>query len=78
MASIRLRSSIQTRPEVDPRTNTAVMKEVLTIAGPTVDFAAQSTAGNYSLTVGRHISDLAGNDMNQDGDGTNGEDPADR
>ncbi len=43
-----------------------------------VDFAAQTTLGDYSLTVGPHISDLAGNDMNQNQNGTNGEDPADR
>ena len=38
-----------------------------------VVFAAQSTLGDYSLTIGPMISDLSGNLMNQDGDGINGE-----
>src|SRR5262249_6580290 len=43
-----------------------------------VDFAAQTTLGSYSLTVGPHISDAAGNEMDQNQNGSNGEDPADR
>src|SRR5262249_60075440 len=38
-----------------------------------VVFPAQTTAGNYSLTVGPDIRDRAGNPMDQDGDGINGE-----
>ncbi len=42
-----------------------------------VSFAALSTAGGYSFRIGPHIEDTAGNEMNQDQDGFNGEDPAD-
>jgi len=42
-----------------------------------VSFAAQMTGGTYTLTVGPAVEDLAGNEMNQDGDAVNGEDPAD-
>ena len=44
-------------------------------AGTTFDiaFAPQSAAGSYSVTVGPGVNDLAGNPMNQDNDGTNGE-----
>jgi subtilisin family serine protease len=38
-----------------------------------ITFATQSTPGTYSLTVGPDIRDLAGNRLNQDGDGTFGE-----
>ena len=43
-----------------------------------VQFAAQSASGAYTMVVGPHILDLAGNAMDQDGNGTNGESPADR
>jgi subtilase family serine protease len=51
-------------------------------AAPTVAAAVEVTfaplweAGQYSLRLGPDVTDLAGNPMNQDGDGTNGE-PAD-
>src|SRR5262249_25462493 len=38
-----------------------------------VVFPAQTREGNYSLTVGPDIRDRAGNPMDQDGDGINGE-----
>src|SRR5262249_53227479 len=41
-----------------------------------IDFAAQTTLGTYSLTVGPHISDAAGNEMDQNQNGINGEAPA--
>ena len=40
-------------------------------------FAPQAVNGVYDLSVGPGVTDLAGNLMNQDNDGTNGEDPAD-
>ena len=43
----------------------------------TVNFAAQSAAGTYTLTVGPNILDLAGNKMDQNQDGVNGEVPQD-
>jgi serine protease len=42
-----------------------------------VTFAPQSTLGEYSLSVGSNISDLFGNLLDQDRDGTGGEDPED-
>jgi hypothetical protein len=36
-------------------------------------FASQINQGNYTLTIGPNVNDLAGNPMNQDGDGVNGE-----
>src|SRR5262249_28783519 len=44
----------------------------------TVSFVAQSAAGAYSLSVGPGILDLAGNAMDQNQNGTNGEATADR
>jgi hypothetical protein len=41
-----------------------------------VVFAPQSAAGTYNLAVGPDVRDVAGNQMDQDRDGTNGE-PAD-
>jgi hypothetical protein len=38
-----------------------------------LDFPAQTIRGDYRLTVGPEISDIAGNAMNQDGDFFNGE-----
>lgn len=38
-----------------------------------VQFANQTTLGDYILTVGSDIADIAGNLMNQDGDTSNGE-----
>jgi fibronectin type 3 domain-containing protein len=43
-----------------------------------VDFPSQTALGNYSLTIGPNITDVAGNAMDQNQNGTNGEDPADR
>jgi subtilisin family serine protease/subtilisin-like proprotein convertase family protein len=43
-----------------------------------VTFAAQSQAGTYSITLGTDIFDLAGNPLNQNGNGINGENPGDR
>jgi subtilisin family serine protease/methionine-rich copper-binding protein CopC len=43
-----------------------------------VVFAPQSAVGNYSLTVGPDVRDLAGNLMNQDQDAINGETDEDR
>jgi len=42
-----------------------------------VTFAPQATLGEYSLSVGSNISDLFGNLLDQDRDGTGGEDPDD-
>lgn len=36
-----------------------------------------TTIGSYTVTIGPHVSDTVGNKMNQNGNGTNGEDPAD-
>ena len=44
----------------------------------TVTFASQNVPGFYSLTVGPDITDAAGNPMDQDRDGTNGEVPDDQ
>ncbi len=41
-------------------------------------FDPQTTLGDYALVIGPDIRDLAGNLMNQDGDGVNGEPIADR
>lgn len=41
-------------------------------------FAPQIARGNYDLLLGPMIFDLAGNPMNQDGDGVNGEIPDDQ
>lgn len=43
-----------------------------------IPFASQTAPGIYILRVGPYITDLAGNEMNQDGDTTNGEGIADR
>ncbi len=43
-----------------------------------VTFAAQTTPGTYTLVIGPYVTDLAGNPMDQNGDGIGGEDPADR
>jgi fibronectin type 3 domain-containing protein len=43
-----------------------------------VVFPSQSLAGTYSLTVGPDILDLAGNAMDQNGNGVNGEVPQDQ
>ena len=43
-----------------------------------VVFAAQNDAGLYRIAVGPDIADVAGNLMDQNGNGTGGEDPADR
>src|SRR5262249_13346259 len=43
-----------------------------------VTFAAQTAAGNYQLVVGPDVRDLAGNPMDQNQNGVNGEGPADR
>ncbi len=44
----------------------------------TVNFANQYALGEYRLTIGPDIRDLAGNPLNQDGDGTAGEATDDR
>lgn len=41
-------------------------------------FAGQTSTGNYGLTLDTRILDLAGNPLNQNGNGSNGESPADR
>jgi subtilisin-like proprotein convertase family protein len=38
-----------------------------------LNFPAQSTGGLYTVTIGPHIKDLAGNEMNQNGDATPGQ-----
>ncbi|MCP5518603.1 MAG: Ig-like domain-containing protein, partial [Verrucomicrobiales bacterium] len=38
---------------------------------------ALNAIGDYQIQVGPEVTDLAGNPMNQNGNGTNGEDPAD-
>jgi subtilisin family serine protease/subtilisin-like proprotein convertase family protein len=43
-----------------------------------VAFASQSALGTYTMTIGPGINDAAGNPMNQDGDGANGETPDDQ
>lgn len=43
----------------------------------TVAFSPQRADGAYRLAVGPNIRDIAGNDMNQNGNLTNGEDPDD-
>jgi serine protease len=43
-----------------------------------IRFAPQTEEGTYTLVIGPQISDLAGNLLDQDGDGTGGEDPQDR
>jgi methionine-rich copper-binding protein CopC len=43
-----------------------------------VTFAPQSATGGYSLAIGPDIRDTAGNAMNQNGNGENGEVPGDR
>ncbi|MCK4658828.1 MAG: hypothetical protein KAV82_04835, partial [Phycisphaerae bacterium] len=42
-----------------------------------ISFAELSTNGTYTLLVAPHILDLAGSEMDQDGDGAPGEDPDD-
>ena len=59
-----------------PLTATAVNK--LSDDEYEVLFAAQTDTGDYSLTIGPDISDQAGNLMDQDGDGVNGETVDDR
>jgi subtilisin family serine protease/subtilisin-like proprotein convertase family protein len=44
----------------------------------TISFAPQNLRGTYTLVLGPDIRDVAGNPMNQDGDGVNGENPDDR
>ncbi|MFV1968498.1 MAG: proprotein convertase P-domain-containing protein, partial [Pirellulaceae bacterium] len=43
-----------------------------------VAFSEQSTAGNYRIDIGPNVTDTAGNNMNQDGDVTNGESTQDK
>ncbi len=43
-----------------------------------ITFAAQTTAGNYSLVFGPNVTDTTGKAMDQDGDGTAGEATQDR
>jgi subtilisin family serine protease/fibronectin type 3 domain-containing protein len=43
-----------------------------------VEFAPQNTPGVYRLVVGPDVTDVAGNVMDQDQDGTGGENPDDR
>lgn len=43
-----------------------------------VTFAAQSAVGTYTVAVGPQVLDVAGNPMDQNNNGTNGEDPADK
>jgi fibronectin type 3 domain-containing protein len=43
-----------------------------------VVFAAQSLPGDYQVVLAAQIADLAGHLMDQDGDGTGGEEPQDR
>jgi len=43
-----------------------------------VRFARQTTSGTYRVEIGPNVTDLAGNPMDQDGDGTPGEIPQDR
>ena len=43
-----------------------------------VKFPTQTTFGSYTLTIGPNIADAAGNLMNQDNDGDNGEPVADQ
>ncbi len=43
-----------------------------------VFFNPQGPAGDYTITIGPDIADVAGNNMNQDRDGTNGETPDDQ
>jgi hypothetical protein len=59
-----------------PLTPTAVNR--LSATQYEVVFAPQNTVGNYSLTIGPDITDLAGNRMDQDRDGVKGEIPDDR
>jgi len=42
-----------------------------------VTFPAQSAVGQYTLVLGPHISDTTGNELDQDGNRTGGEDPDD-
>lgn len=42
-----------------------------------INFPEQSAEGEYCLSVGPHIEDLEGVEMDQDGDGTPGEEPDD-
>ena len=42
-----------------------------------IGFPFQGTSGNYTVTIGTELSDLAGNPMNQDNDASNGEGPVD-
>ncbi len=44
----------------------------------TISFAPESTLGNYTMTVGPDILDVAGNQMDQNGNGINGEVPGDQ
>jgi subtilisin-like proprotein convertase family protein len=43
-----------------------------------VTFAKQSAEGKYTLVVGPHIRDLAGNELDQNRNGTPGEEPGDQ
>ncbi len=47
--------------------------DFLSVTNYRINFATQISQGNYTLTVGPNINDMAGNAMNQDGDATNGE-----
>ncbi len=58
------------------------MTQLLDVAGSDsvylVEFEPIATEGDYTLTVGPQVLDLAGNPMNQDGDQSNGEIADDR
>jgi serine protease len=55
---------------------------IVPVAGSTTQFDVlfngQSLTGNYSITLGTDILDVAGNALNQNANGINGENPADR
>jgi fibronectin type 3 domain-containing protein len=59
-----------------PITPTAVNR--MTAVSYEIVFAPQSTGGEYSVTIGPDVLDEAGNLMDQDGDGTEGEPIEDR
>ncbi len=44
----------------------------------TISFVSQSAVGNYTVNVGPHVLDMAGNEMDQNQNGTNGEIPGDQ
>lgn len=43
-----------------------------------ITFTAQTAVGTYAMTIGPNITDAAGNNMDQNNNGTNGEVPADQ